>query len=288
MATEHLPGIASAGLFFLVVLVVVLPQLRDDDVVGALEAASSSSTSTPDVQPPASGSQPSGPRAASSERQATVTSTAPAEAEEAVDDEMIDKATTVAELEALRKRAPKSPRLLKKLARTQAAQASGLKDALITVRSLVAASPKAAEDKDILQIVTRAASGQPDAQDLAFELMSSGLGGSGPDRLYELTLAPSVSKSVKDRANAALKEPDTKQLMSPALSIAVRLRDAQPCARKELFAEAEKSGDKRSLNYLTPLQPKDSCGNFIVRKDCYPCLGDRAELNAAVTAINGR
>ena len=77
--------------------------------------------------------------------------------EPSVDEASIDKASTSAELKALLKRAPKDERVLKKLAKTLAKEPDGLTESLSTLKSLYAAMPKALEDRDLQQIVVRAA-----------------------------------------------------------------------------------------------------------------------------------
>ncbi|NUP05866.1 MAG: hypothetical protein HOW73_07400 [Polyangiaceae bacterium] len=289
MDVEYFPKIATAGFVALVGLVVALPQMRDPRVVSALEAAyqTSAEPERADGTHPSEGrSSPSPDGSASPEDDKPAGFRAAGGS--SVSDAAIDKATTVAELEALATRDPDNAKLLAKLARVQAATPAGLGNALANVKRALAASGKIADDKDLQQIVVRGASGQPAVQDTAFELMTAQMGTVGPDLLYELTIAKSVSKTVKDRALAATKDEAVLKLASPALRIAVQLRDAAPCDRKALFDEAARVGDRRSLNSLTPLQARRGCGVFFAPKDCHPCLGDRADLNKAIEAINGR
>lgn len=289
MTNEHLPWIAGAGLGVVVLLVVALPQLRDPDVVGALEraalAAPERSTATPKDEPLQARA---GRSSATPADDGAPLFGAPAGLpQSSVSDAEIDRASSVEELQALAKQAPKNTRLLKKLARAQATRPEGLDGALITVRTLFSNDDEALEDKELQQIVTRAASGQPTVQDVAFELMSSKMGSVGPDLLYELTIAPSVSSKVKKRALEATKSDDVLKLASPALKIAIQLRGVSGCARKALLPEAEQIGDKRSLQYLTPLQSRKGC-NLFGMGDCFACLGNRVELNKTIKAINAR
>src|SRR5207237_8630804 len=130
-------------------------------------------------------------------------------------------------------------------------------------------------DKDLQSIGMRAANGPPALQERALSLMATGMGSVGPDLLYELTTAPSVARPVKQKALDLTKRDDVRKAASPALLIALDLRDHPGCARKDYLGDAEKSGDARSLAFLTPLQASKGCGLFAM-SDCYACFGNRA------------
>lgn len=265
-----------------VLLCISLAYLRDPRSVAMADEAvkPASSTAQPDgdgfvarAEPKA---QPPGPASALIAAPATT-----------LDEALIAKATTVAELRALEKQAPTDPRIQKKLARAHALLPDGLIDALIAAKRLFAADPKTLADKEMLQIVMRAATGTPASQDVAFPMMTSGMGTAGPDLLYEMTTAPSVTGPTKQKAIALTKDPEIRKIASPALKIALELRDHGPCERKAYFAEAEQSGDRRALAFLTPLAATKGCG-FVSLEDCYDCLGGRSELNKAINGINAR
>ena len=91
----------------------------------------------------------------------------------------------------------------------------------------------------------------------------------------------------RSRALTLTKREDVRKLATPALRVALDLRDKSGCARASVFADAEASGDKRALIYLNPLNARKGCG-FLGMNDCYSCLGGRGELNRAISAINKR
>lgn len=283
LATEHLPKLAGAGLGGVVVLCVVLAYLRDPRSVAMAEEGAAPVAVT---QAAVDGDGVIARAEARDESTPSASAAAPPPAP-TLDEALIAKATTVAELRELEKQAPNDPRIQKKLARAYALTPDGLIDALIAAKRLFAADPKALADKEMLQIVMRAATGTPAAQDVAFPMMTGGMGTAGPDLLYEMTTAPSVTGPTKQKAIALTKDPEIRKIASPALRIALELRDRGPCERKSLFTEAEKSGDRRALAFLTPLAATKGCGVFSL-EDCYDCLGGRSELTKAINGINAR
>src|SRR5688500_8434863 len=120
MGAEHLPTIGTLGLIGLVVLVVVLPQLRDPNVVAALEGAYEPSVRAEAERKGSPTPVDGGNASTKTQKSGGQDPTDRGDAESDLTEAEIDKATTVAELDALAKRAPKDPRVLEKLARAQA------------------------------------------------------------------------------------------------------------------------------------------------------------------------
>jgi len=292
VSTEQLPLLAGIGLAAAVLLVISLPLLRDPASIAALEQAAS----TPGVANPQAGgsAEPSSSpkRDAPDEKERAPAITKDRDIDESVlvrdrlSAEDLAAATTVEQLKKLAREHPSDERVFGKLARTQAALPDGGLAALATLKTLFAGSSKSLEDKELQAMVTRAANGPPAVQAEALALMSSGMGSVGLDLLYELTIAPSVAKPVKQKALDLTKREDVRKLASPALLVALELRDHPACARGAAIEQAEKSGDKRSLAYLSPLLSTKGCGLFGMA-DCYACV-DRAVVNRAIQAINGR
>jgi hypothetical protein len=201
---------------------------------------------------------------------------------------VLDRAASAADLRKLAAEYPKDPRVLTKLARALSTTPDGLHEACITLRELFLISPASMKEPEVQTVLKRGASGQPATSDLALDIMATSMGAIGPDLLWEISAAKSVSKTVRDKANGLLQRDDVRKRATPALQVAVDLRDLPPCDRKRLFADAEKHGDSRSLPALTPLQATRGCGVFRLG-DCYSsCLGGRAELNKAIQAIRQR
>lgn len=290
LPAESTPMLAGLGLAACLLGVIGLATMRDPATIAALEA---------DAPLEATAGATATSQAAGNDRSPGASSSAAASGSVAIVAEKktdrnepplpgLDQANTVPALKALLAQNPEDEQILAKLARTEAAQPNGLGDALATLKTLFSLAPKLAADKELGALVVRAADGKvPAQQDAAFALLADGMGSTGPDLLFELAASSTSSKAAKSRALTLTKREDVRKLATPALKIALDLRDKSGCERAKLFAEAEASADRRSLSYLTPLNARSGCG-FLGMNDCYACLGGRAELNKAIAAINKR
>jgi tetratricopeptide (TPR) repeat protein len=183
---------------------------------------------------------------------------------------------------------PSDPALLEAIALAYAKE-KNLKQAIEYVRQLFAIAPAAVNNPEIRPVIFRAANSTADASTPAFALMTTDMGTAGPDLMYELLIAPGVGNRPKEQAKAALLK--AQKTTSPALRIALQLKTAKPCERKALFASAKAEGDARSLHYLKPLVSTTGCRSGFFSStgaDCHPCLGPRAELREAISAIEQR
>ncbi len=116
-----------------------------------------------------------------------------------------------------------------------------------------------------------------------FELLAQRFGADGIDVLYSVIESrPPTGKAAK-RAADELGEPETLARGTPALRIAMELREA-PCEKKAaLFARAAANGDARALKVLSPLKwapcrsPQHPCcfRNHKVLEDTLRTLKDR-------------
>lgn len=190
-------------------------------------------------------------------------------------------------LDALAKRFPKDPAVLKALVLAHASDKKGYAAALEAARQLFEVDEAATRDPDLKQVLFMAANGPVDAATVAIDLMGTAMGSRGPDLLYELLSAPSVGKFPKTRATALIESDEVRALASPALLIAYELRTTSACKRGPLLAKASEVGDKRALGQLRPLLATRGCG-FLGTGDCYRCLGSRAEVRKAIASIEKR
>jgi hypothetical protein len=105
--------------------------------------------------------------------------------------------------------------------------------------------------------------------DRVFELLASAeLASVGPDVLYQMTTLFGGSKGAA-RAKELLSRNEVTRRASPALQIALQLRDA-PCGkRRELLARVGAQGDQRSLALLQTMQPPacDEGGGCCLSRD---------------------
>jgi eukaryotic-like serine/threonine-protein kinase len=197
------------------------------------------------------------------------------------------RAQGLAALGPLAQKFPSDPAVLKALMLAHAADKAGYSAAVSVARRLFDVAPATTTDENVRRVLLLAANGPIDVAAQAFDLISTRMGSAGPDLLFELVTTTTTGKYPKDRAAKQLDDPAVRALASPALLIALELRAALPCARKPLLARARDTADARSLGYLKQLLPTTGCG-FFRRGDCYDCLGNRAELKEAISAIEAR
>ena len=196
------------------------------------------------------------------------------------------RASGSAALEALLKKHPRDLYVLKALVSAYSLQKNHV-GAISAASRLLSAEPSFATDSDIEQTLIMAANGPPNASAVALDLISTKLGARGPDLLYELLISPNIGKLPRDRAARLLREPSVQKLASPALLIAIDLKNTQPCARTALYGRAREHGDARSMVFLKPMASKTGCG-FLKRSDCFGCLEPRKELFDTIAAIQKR
>lgn len=283
MSSERIPTLAALGLAAAVAVVAILPAFRDARTLDALEGAASGAARSDGPAAP-------GRREHAAGGGATTASSAKEDAPppKAASQEEVDRAGTVADLTTLAERYPDDVRILTKLARVQAAQADGLLASLATMRKLFTLDAQSMKNVELITILKRATAAPAPASDLAFDIMTTSMGPTGVDVLFELGSPSNSSKIARDRAISLTRQPAVREKASPALLIALELRDASGCGRKPLFARAAKEADARSLQYLTPLTSTKGCGVFSLG-DCFDgCLGNRKELNETITAIKSR
>lgn len=151
-------------------------------------------------------------------------------------------------------------------------------------RLALALDPKLNESPVIAGTLFRAAQSQA-ASASAFRLLRGSMGSFGADIIYDLREMPGVKPWVKKQADEYLFSEDAKSLASPALLLALDLSRVSDCREAEsLVKRAILVGDRRALPGLKKLEQKSSCG----RADCFPCLRDRPDLKAALTAVTRR
>jgi hypothetical protein len=183
---------------------------------------------------------------------------------------------------------PNDPAVLKALMIAHASDKTGYASALTVAMRLFEIAPKTAGDDEMRATLLRILAGPTEGAALAFEAVSTKMGPFGADLLFEVANDSNAGRS-RERAGKLLEGPEIRKVASPALLIALDLKAASPCKRKDLFERARDEGDARALPLLKPLQATNGCTRmFLSRADCYPCLGNRTELNEAVKAIEAR
>jgi hypothetical protein len=146
--------------------------------------------------------------------------------------------------------------------------------------------PQAAEDSEVrgnvVDLSLRVMLQPGGDADRVFEMITSKMGATGMDILYELVTTRGGSRAAA-RAEELLKDPAMRARGTPALRVAYDLRAAHGCdEKKALLGRAKTDGDKRALGQLQQLNRR--CGRR--SPDC--CLENDPDLRAALDALNAR
>jgi len=196
-------------------------------------------------------------------------------------------------LEALAKEFPEDTSILLRLAIAQQMQGKSTQ-AIATVKGLVDANPAAADDDELVQLVTTiAVKGQGEADDDAFALLEGRLGARGVDALVELTARGQVQgqpgRDLRARATRSLAKPDVRAHASPAAAVLLDFKGDTSCSgRHELLGRVKDNGDTRVLPTLKQLRITRGCGGIFRKGDCWPCMRKDTALEDAITAIDAR
>ena len=143
------------------------------------------------------------------------------------------------------------------------------------------------KDRTLLRHVHRAAREEETAED-AIRIAAKDLGAEGADLLYDVWVATRAKTTTTQLAKQLVYSEDIRKKASPALNIALDLREADSCqAIKELLPRATLNGDTRSLRILHPLKNKKGCGAG-KKEDCNPCLREGTAFEDALQAVRSR
>jgi serine/threonine protein kinase len=129
-----------------------------------------------------------------------------------------------------------------------------------------------------------------ESQDDAFALLESKMGTRGVDILYDIAYGVSGRQypQAASRGRRSLDLQEVRGRASPALAIALDLRDAKACdAKRALLDRVRDQGDARVLGIVQPLEATRGCG-FLGALDCYPCLHKDRQLHEAIAAVQER
>lgn len=128
----------------------------------------------------------------------------------------------------------------------------------------------------------------PDTAREALAALAELPGPLGADILYEVWTGTPHRNDTTELARSLVYAPDIRAKASPALSVALDLRQAETCEQnRELLGRATSDGDRRSFSLLAKLKRKQGCGPN-KRQDCYPCLREGTELDDAIKAVKTR
>jgi hypothetical protein len=109
-----------------------------------------------------------------------------------------------------------------------------------------------------------------------------------PDLLYETLSKRKKPDDTSRFAEELLYGETVRHTASPALRAVLELKRLKGCDRaEEVVSAAREHGDRRALAPLVQLTKRRGCGPK-GRRDCYPCLRNRAGVVAAVRSAKKR
>jgi len=147
--------------------------------------------------------------------------------------------------------------------------------------------PALAKDQTLLGDVRLAAAVESTAEQ-ALAIAARRLGSDGADLLYHVWVFTKAKTATTQLAKQLVYGKDVRPKASPALAVALDLREAEGCeAIKALLPRVILHGDTRVLRILQPLTVKRGCGDR-ERDDCYPCLREDTSLTDAIAAAGKR
>jgi hypothetical protein len=155
------------------------------------------------------------------------------------------------------------------------------------LRERLSADPGLAKDKKVIADLLRFAHGRETSQD-ALATMAAVPGPLSADLIYEVWTGTAQRSNATELARAILLGKDVRAKASPALSVALDLREATTCEENlALLSRAIEKGDKRALVPINRLGRRDGCGPN-KKKDCYPCLREGDLWKRAFNAVRTR
>lgn len=155
------------------------------------------------------------------------------------------------------------------------------------LRERLSADPGLAKDKKVVAELLRFAHGRETGQD-ALAAMAAVPGPLSADLVYEVWTGTAERSDATELARAILLGKDVRPKASPALAVAIDLREATTCEESlALLAKAVEHGDKRALAPINRLARRTGCGPN-KKQDCYPCLRDGDMYKKAFNAVRVR
>ena len=147
--------------------------------------------------------------------------------------------------------------------------------------------PGLVKDPEVLAELRRDSDDPETARD-ALAAMASVPGPISADLIYEVWTATASRTTATDLARSLTFSREVRAKASKALSAALDLRDAETCEKnRDLIGRVASDGDRRAFHLLNKLTRKYGCGAN-KRLDCYACLRDGGDLDAALKAVKTR
>lgn len=161
------------------------------------------------------------------------------------------------------------------------------KAALGALASDLRRNPNLAEDPDVMKRLREATKDRELARD-ALRLLASLPGPTPVDVIYDIWVGTKGRTPTTELAEALVFTKEVRAKASPALAVALDLREAETCEQvKPVVMRAIEHGDRRSLRLLGKLTLRYGCGPGKV-KDCWECLRGEDTITDAINAARKR
>ena len=155
------------------------------------------------------------------------------------------------------------------------------------LRARLAHDPGLIKDPEVLAQLRKNCD-NPETARQALVAIASVPGPISADLIYEVWTATASRSASSDLARSLIYSKEVRSKASKALAVALDLRDAESCEKnRDLLARVSTDGDRRSFHLLNKLTRKYGCGPN-KRQDCYACLRDGKELEAALKVVKTR
>ncbi len=155
------------------------------------------------------------------------------------------------------------------------------------LRDRVEHDPGLIKDPEVLAQLRRNSDDPETARD-ALAAMANVPGPISADLIYEVWTATASRSAASDLAHSLIYSKEVRAKASKALAVALDLRDAETCEKnRDLLGRVTSDGDRRSFHLLNKLTRKYGCGPN-KRQDCYACLRDDKDLDAALKVVKTR
>jgi serine/threonine-protein kinase len=190
----------------------------------------------------------------------------------------------LAALEELGRVHPQDDAVLRELSLALARQPGRRVDALAVMDLLLSRSPD--EAGALEPALLDCAEG--DGGKKALEIMATKMQSRGPDLLYKVAQS---KPALKSQAEALLSDPTVRARATPALQVALELKDAPTCgAKRALLERAAEHGDARAVDILRPLTQRSSrgCGFLGMSACAAKCKAEAQEMQSTIDRIQAR
>ena len=182
---------------------------------------------------------------------------------------------------------PASEQTVDELVSLARGRAMQRKEALGLLAKDLKRNPNLGEDPDVLRRL-REATNEPELAPEALRVLATLPGPTAVDVIYDTWTGTKERTETTQLAQDLVLARSVREKASPALAVALDLRDTQQCEEvSKIVDRAIEHGDRRSLRPLGGLTLRYGCGPR-KSEDCYPCLRSDHRVTDAISAVLAR